>query len=78
MKLHGNARTCPRSRRLLVERLSAGWTALEATLSGAASDRLLLNLARRNPHDVYGIADHVGGSLGTCRGLGHWDTVRPR
>ncbi len=26
MKLHANARTCPKSRRLLVDRLEEGWS----------------------------------------------------
>jgi hypothetical protein len=30
MKLHGNARTCPKSRRLLVDRLEGEWSLTEA------------------------------------------------
>jgi transposase InsO family protein len=37
MKLHGNARTCPRSRLLLVERLEAGWTLQRAAVAAGVS-----------------------------------------
>jgi transposase InsO family protein len=39
MKLHGNARTCPRSRRLLVERVEAGWTLRRAAAAAGVSER---------------------------------------
>jgi transposase InsO family protein len=39
MKLHGNARTCPHSRRLLVERLEAGWTLRQAAAAAGVSVR---------------------------------------
>ena len=39
MKLHGNARTCPRSRRLLVERLDRGWTLRRAAAAAGVSER---------------------------------------
>jgi transposase InsO family protein len=39
MKLHGNARTCPRSRRLLVERVEAGWTVRRAAAAAGVSER---------------------------------------
>jgi transposase InsO family protein len=39
MKLHGNARTCPRSRQLLVERIDAGWSVMEAAAAAGISDR---------------------------------------
>jgi transposase InsO family protein len=39
MKLHANARTCPNSRRLLVERLEAGWSLVEAAEAAGISDR---------------------------------------
>jgi transposase InsO family protein len=39
MKLHGNARTCPRSRRLLVERVECGWTLRRAAAAAGVSDR---------------------------------------
>jgi transposase InsO family protein len=39
MKLHGNARTCPRSRRLLVERVECGWTLTQAAVAAGVSER---------------------------------------
>jgi transposase InsO family protein len=39
MKLHGNARTCPRSRRLLVERVEEGWTVQRAAAAAGVSVR---------------------------------------
>lgn len=39
MKLHGNARTCPRSRRLLVERVECGWTMAQAAAAAGVSER---------------------------------------
>jgi transposase InsO family protein len=39
MKLHGNAKTCPHSRRLLVERLERGWTLAEAAEAAGVSPR---------------------------------------
>jgi transposase InsO family protein len=39
MKLHGNARSCPRSRRLLVERLEAGWRVSDAAAAAGVSVR---------------------------------------
>jgi transposase InsO family protein len=39
MKLHANARTCPNSRRLLVARVEAGWSVMEAAEAAGISDR---------------------------------------
>jgi hypothetical protein len=40
MKLHGNARTCPRSRRLLVERVRVqGWSVAAAAAAAGVSER---------------------------------------
>jgi transposase len=39
MKLHANARTCPNSRRLLVERIDAGWSLAQAAAAAGVSDR---------------------------------------
>lgn len=39
MKLHGNARTCPKSRRLLVERLEGEWSLTEAAEAAGVSER---------------------------------------
>ncbi len=39
MKLHANARTCPKSRQLLVERIDAGWSVMEAAEAAGITDR---------------------------------------
>ena len=39
MTLHGNARTCPHSRRLLVERVEGGWTLRRAAAAAGISER---------------------------------------
>jgi transposase len=39
MKLHANARTCPKSRRLLVDRIDAGWSVMEAAEAAGITDR---------------------------------------
>jgi len=39
MKLHANARTCPKSRRLLVERLEGGWSLRSAAEAAGVSER---------------------------------------
>jgi transposase InsO family protein len=39
MKLHGNARTCPRSRRLLIDRVEAGWSLKAASAAAGVSER---------------------------------------
>jgi transposase InsO family protein len=39
MKLHANARTCPKSRRLLVQRIEGGWSVMEAAEAAGVSDR---------------------------------------
>jgi transposase InsO family protein len=39
MKLHANARTCPKSRRLLVDRLEGGWSLTEAAEAAGVSER---------------------------------------
>lgn len=39
MKLHGNARSCPRSRRLLVDRVACGWTVRSAAAAAGVSER---------------------------------------
>jgi transposase InsO family protein len=47
MKLHANARTCPKSRRLLVERVGAGWSVMEAAAAAGISDRTARRWMRR-------------------------------
>src|SRR3954454_5407842 len=39
MNLHANARTCPKSRRLLVDRIGAGWSVMEAAEAAGITDR---------------------------------------
>jgi transposase InsO family protein len=39
MKLHANARTCPNSRRLLIDRIEAGWSVMEAAEAAGITDR---------------------------------------
>ena len=53
MKLHANARTCPKSRRLLVDRIEAGWSVMEAAEAAGITDRT----ARRW---------RLAGELGAC------------
>lgn len=39
MNLHANARTCPNSRQLLVDRIAAGWSVMEAAEAAGITDR---------------------------------------
>jgi transposase InsO family protein len=39
MKLHANARSCPNSRRLLVDRIREGWSVMEAAKAAGITDR---------------------------------------
>jgi transposase InsO family protein len=48
MKLHASARTCPKSRRLLVDRvLEQGWSVTEAAMAAGVSDRTVYRWLRR-------------------------------
>jgi transposase InsO family protein len=48
MKLHGNARTCPKSRRLLVERvLQEGWSVTVAAAAAGVSERTVWRWLKR-------------------------------
>jgi transposase InsO family protein len=48
MKLHGNARTCPKSRRLLVDRvLVEGWSLTEAAAAAGVSERTVWKWVKR-------------------------------
>lgn len=48
MKLHGNARTCPNSRRLLVERIESGtWSLVAAAEAAGVSERTAYRWLRR-------------------------------
>jgi transposase InsO family protein len=48
MRLHANARTCPKSRRLLVDRVrEQGWSVTEAAVAAGVSDRTVYRWLRR-------------------------------
>ena len=52
MRLHGNARTCPRSRRLLVDRVEReGWTVARAALAAGISERTACKWLARWRHE---------------------------
>jgi transposase InsO family protein len=59
MKLHGNARTCPRSRRLLVKRIEEhGWSHAEAATAAGISTRTAAKwLARWRAEGEAGLTD---------------------
>src|SRR3954468_18128450 len=58
MKLHANARTCPNSRRLLVERIGAGWSVMEAAEAAGITDRTARRwLARWRAEGPSGLLD---------------------
>jgi transposase InsO family protein len=59
MKLHGNARTCPKSRRLLVERIeSPGWSLATAAEAAGVSERTAYRwLARWREEGELGLLD---------------------
>jgi len=45
--------------------------AFQATLAGVFQSWVVLNLPRRDPHDIDRVADHVGGALLAFRASGH-------
>jgi transposase InsO family protein len=47
MKLHANARTCPKSRRLLVDRVGSGWSVMEAAAAAGITERTACRWLRR-------------------------------
>ena len=58
MKLHANARTCPNSRRLLVERVDGGWSVREAAAAAGISERTVHRwLARWRAQGQAGLFD---------------------
>jgi transposase InsO family protein len=58
MKLHANARTCPKSRRLLVDRLEGGWSLTEAAEAAGVSERTAAKwLARWREEGEGGLLD---------------------
>ena len=58
MKLHANARTCPNSRQLLVDRVGAGWSVMEAAEAAGITDRTARRwLARWRADGARGLLD---------------------
>ena len=58
MKLHANARSCPKSRRLLVDRVGAGWSVMEAAAAAGITDRTARRwLARWRAEGPSGLLD---------------------
>jgi len=58
MKLHANARTCPKSRRLLVDRLEGDWSLMAAAEAAGVSERTAAKwLARWRAEGESGLAD---------------------
>ena len=59
MKLHANARTCPKSRRLLVKRIEEeGWSLMVAAEAAGISERTAAKwLARWRAEGEAGLAD---------------------
>ena len=67
MKLHANARTCPNSRRLIVDRVEAGWSLAEAAEAAGAHvkcwgmhDLLFSHQDALSTEDLFGYAREVG------------------
>jgi transposase InsO family protein len=58
MNLHANARTCPKSRQLLVSRVEAGWSVMEAAEAAGITDRTARRwLARWRQEGSVGLLD---------------------
>ena len=58
MKLHANTRTCPNSRRLIVERVEVGWSLAEAAEAAGVSDRTAAKwLGRWRAEGAAGLVD---------------------
>src|SRR5438876_7178571 len=58
MNLHANARTCPKSRLLLVERIGAGWSVMEAAEAAGITDRTARRwMARWRAEGLAGLLD---------------------
>jgi transposase InsO family protein len=58
MKLHANARTCPKSRQLLVDRIDAGWSVMEAAEAAGITDRTARRwMARWRGEGALGLLD---------------------
>lgn len=58
MKLHANARTCPKSRQLLVDRIRGGWSVVEAAEAAGITDRTARRwMARWRSEGSAGLSD---------------------
>jgi leucine-zipper of insertion element IS481 len=58
MELHANARTCPKSRRLLVDRIEDGWSVMEAAEAAGITDRTARRwMARWRAEGAQGLLD---------------------
>ncbi len=58
MKLHANARTCPKSRQLLVDRVDDGWSVMEAAEAAGITDRTARRwIARWRAEGAEGLLD---------------------
>jgi transposase len=58
MRLHGNARTCPHTRRLICARVSAGWSVAAAAAAAGVSTRTASKwLARYRSEGARGLLD---------------------
>ena len=58
MQLHANARTCPKSRRLIVARIESGWSLAEAAAAAGVSERTVSKwLARWRAEGEAGLLD---------------------
>ena len=71
MKLHGNARTCPNSRRLLIERvIEEGWSVSGAAAAAGISERTVYRWLRRWREDgAEGLCDRSSRPLRSPRQL---------
>ena len=57
MRLHQNARTCPASRRLMCERIDAGWSLAAAAEAAGVSERRAREWRRRWEAGDFGLED---------------------
>src|SRR4051794_41773383 len=74
MKLHANARTCPKSRRLMVDRVGAGWSLAEAAEAAGVSERTAAKwMARWRAEGAAGLVDR---SSAPRRGPGRTPRLR--
>lgn len=69
MRLHANARTCPRSRRLLVDRVESGWSfAAVAAAAGVSERTVATGRITRPGHRAFGRSSQQGWQRRAFRG----------